>query len=122
MWGLSYTCFRAFDALEQFGEIEFECSSHGHGCTEINSKLTTLHFLSNEALGHCKGNLRVELYLILVIWGIMAIIGNWVQIPKNMSMDALKLMQSLQLYILHLMGFYTSERGFIVSSSPSVFS
>ena len=61
---------------------------HGHGCTEINSKLTTLYFLSNEALGHCKGNLRVELYLILVIWGIIAIIRNWVQIPKNMSMDA----------------------------------
>ena len=68
MWGLSYTCFSAFDALEQFGEIEFECSSHGHDTTVIVKD----YMLSEK----------------FTFWGIIAIIRNWVQIPKNMSMDA----------------------------------
>ena len=51
---LSYTCFRVFGTLAQFGETR---------SNQINPKPLTLCVRSNEALIQGQGYLRVELYL-----------------------------------------------------------
>ena len=45
-----------------------------------NSKSSTPHFTSKEALLSCKSYARVQLCLIKGIWGITAISENWVPV------------------------------------------
>ena len=78
-------------------------SNHGKRYRESYMKCYSMHFMSNQALLKCKDHLRVQLYQLQHIWGIVRSQGNWDQISQIMDMDKQKVIPSVQLHISHQM-------------------
>ena len=64
IWRSSFTCFRVFGALVQFGETGPKygpnTANHCYRDTKSNPKYSAHHFTSNDALLKCKNHVKVQ--------------------------------------------------------------
>lgn len=107
--GLSYTSFKVFQVLGQFGETEPKYPNYRPRYTDSIPKSLISQFTFNEVSLKLKDYQRIKLHQ--GIWGMRAIWRNWVKIPYIMGCeipyiigcDTEKVFWSSQIHILHLM-------------------
>ena len=90
--------------------------NHVQGHMKNNTKSSASCFTSSETLLQWQDPLWVKLYLFQRYSSIGAIWGNWAQIPQITCRDTRKVIQSLQILILHQMRPYSSVKALCGSS------
>ena len=101
---------------DNLGKLGPNTPNHVQGHMKSNPKSSAPCFTSNETLLQCQDPLWVELYLFHRYSGVEAIWGNWARIPQIICKDTGKVIQSLQLLVLHEMRPYSSVRALCGSS------
>ena len=108
--GSNYTCFTDTRVLGQFGEIGSEYPNSYAG---TNEKYPSLQILVSHQMRPYSSVRALCGFSYTCLTGIGTIWENWARIPQITCRDTWKVIQSLQILILHQMRPYSSVKGLL---------